>query len=264
MAESDTTLDEQGLPAVQRAMVIMAHPDDPEFFVGGTLALLARKGAQVRVLLVTDGSKGSDDRALSTRELIRLRREEQREATRRLGGESVHFFDYPDGELRHEPNVVRDVVREIRRFQPELVLTNDPQRFTYESGYINHTDHRTVGAIVLDAVFPAARNFRYFPALLEEGFEPWYVRELWLSAPLESNHEVRTDEVVEQRVEAIMAHASQVGDGKWLRGFVAEQREKGEPFIERFKRITLGGPPEETAEEEPPKDHAEEKLGASE
>jgi LmbE family N-acetylglucosaminyl deacetylase len=261
MADDRYELDEQGLPPVTRAMVIMAHPDDPEFFVGGTIAKLAARGAEVQVLLVTDGSKGSDDRSISTRELIRLRREEQREATRRLGAADVTFFDYPDGELRHEPNVVRDVVREIRRFQPELVLTNDPQRYYYESGYINHTDHRTIGAIVLDAVFPAARNFRYFPALLEEGFEPWYVREVWLSAPFEANHEVNADDVAETRLNAILAHQSQVGDGKWIRERFAEMREKGESFIEKFKRIELGGPPQP---EEPPKDHLEEKLEVGE
>ncbi|MBA3532732.1 MAG: PIG-L family deacetylase [Ardenticatenales bacterium] len=263
MAEERLELNERGLPPVRRALVIMAHPDDPEFFVGGTIGLLAEQGTEVRVLLVTDGSKGSDDRALSTRELIRLRREEQREATRRLGALDVIFFDYPDGELRHEPNVLRDVVRELRRFQPEMVLTNDPQRFYYESGYINHTDHRTIGAIVIDAVFPAARNFRYFPALLEEGFEPWYVRELWLAAPLEANHEVNTDTTAETRLQAILAHTSQVGDGTWIRERFAEMREKGEPLLEKFKRIELGGPPQQS-DEEPPKDHAEAKLEASE
>ncbi|MGH2541400.1 MAG: PIG-L deacetylase family protein [Ardenticatenaceae bacterium] len=263
MADDRYELDENGLPPVERAMAIMAHPDDPEFFVGGTLAGLAKQGTRVRILLVTDGSKGSDDRSISTRELIRMRREEQREAGKRLGAEEVIFFDYPDGELRHEPNVVRDVVREIRRFQPELVITNDPQRFYYESGYINHTDHRTIGSIALDAVFPASRNFRYFPALLEEGFEPWYVREVWLSAPLEANHEVNTDDVADTRLHAILAHSSQIGDGHWIQERFAEQREKGEPFLEKFKRIELGGPPK-PAEEEPPKDHAEEKLEAVE
>ena len=263
MAEDGYELNERGLPPVERAMVIMAHPDDPEFFVGGTIAKLAEQGTTVRVLLVTDGSKGSDDRGISTRDLIRLRREEQREATRRLGAEEVIFFDYPDGELRHEPNVVRDVVREIRRFQPQLILTNDPQRFYYESGYINHSDHRTIGSIVLDAVFPAARNFRYFPALLEEGFEPWYVREVWLSAPFEPNHEVNTEDVADTRLQAILAHSSQIGDGTWIRNRYAEQREKGEPFVERFKRIELGGLPAPGAAE-PPKDHAEEMFEANE
>ncbi len=95
MADDRYEVNEQGLPPVMRAMVIMAHPDDPEFFVGGTIAVLAAQGARVRVLLVTDGSKGSDDRSLSTRELIRLRREEQREATRRLGARGGHLLRLP-------------------------------------------------------------------------------------------------------------------------------------------------------------------------
>jgi LmbE family N-acetylglucosaminyl deacetylase len=232
-------LNENGLPPFERAMVIMAHPDDPEFFVGGTIAMLAQQGVEVRVLLLTDGSKGSDDRDLSNEDLIKTRVVEQTEATKRLGGYDVLFLNYPDGELRHEPRIGRDVVREIRRWQPGLILTNDPQRFYYESGYINHTDHRTAGAITIDAVFPAARNHRYYPDLLAEGFDTWYVRELWLAAPLEANHTITTDTVAEQRLHAILAHASQIGDGSWIRERYAEQREKGESFTETFKRIQM-------------------------
>ena len=243
MNDDKLILNEEGLPPVKRAMVIVAHPDDPEYFMGGTLAKLARHGVEVRVLVVTDGSKGSDDRTLSAEELTRIRREEQREAVRRWGGKDAIFFDYPDGELPDTPEVMRKVVREIRRFQPDLVLTNDPQRYYYESGRINHRDHRTIGAIVLDAVFPAARNFRYFPSLIEEGFETWYVREVWLCSPLEANHQLNTEDVVEIRVNAILAHTSQVGDGSRIRKRIADQRARGEPFIEKFKRIELRGAP---------------------
>ena len=242
-------LNEQGLPPVSRALAILAHPDDPEFFAGGTLALLARQGVAVHVLVVTDGSKGSDDRSISNEALVTMRRREQAEATHRLGGAAVHFLDFPDGELRHTHETVRAVVREIRRLQPELVISCDPQRFIYESGFINHTDHRTVGAIVVDAVFPAARNFRYFPELLEEGLEPWYVRELWLAAPLQANHEVSTEAVAEQRLDAILAHKSQFGEGEWILKWFEEQKEKGEPFKETFQRIELGGPPTDEQEE---------------
>jgi LmbE family N-acetylglucosaminyl deacetylase len=248
------------LPHFERAMVIMAHPDDPEFFVGGTVGLLAAQGTQVIYLLLTDGSKGSDERNLSTRDLIRTRRDEQREAARRLGVADVVFFDYADGELRNTPDVQRDVVRALRQFRPDLVLTNDPQRFYYESGYINHTDHRTAGAVSLDAVFPAARNFRYFPALLEEGLEPHYVREVWLAAPFEANWQIDIAASFERRLEAILAHRSQVGDGAWIRQRTQEMREKGEPLREKYRRIQLGGPPE--TPQAPPKDHAEEKLEA--
>ncbi|MGB0383692.1 MAG: PIG-L deacetylase family protein [Ardenticatenaceae bacterium] len=243
MANDKLRFNKQGLPGIERAMAIMAHPDDPEFFVGGTIAMLAKQGVEVRVLLVTDGSKGSDDRNLSRAELIRMRRKEQREAVRRWGGKDAIFFDYPDGELPYEQELVRKVVREIRRFQPDLVITNDPQRFYSESGRINHTDHRTIGTIVLDATFPAARNFRYFPTLIEEGFETWYVRELWLCAPLEANHQVDTEDVVDIRLHAILAHASQVGDGSRIHKRLADQRARGEPFLEKFRRLELGGPP---------------------
>ena len=243
MSNDKLVPNEAGLPPIERAMAIMAHPDDPEFFIGGTLAKLARHGVKVRCLIVTDGSKGSDDRTLSQEALTEMRRAEQREAIRRWGGQDAIFFDYPDGELPLSRELMHKVVREIRRFQPDLVLTNDPQRFYSESGRINHTDHRTIGATVLDAVFPAARNFRYFPSLIEEGFETWYVREVWLCAPLEANHEVNTEEVVDVRLNAILAHVSQVGDGGRIYKRVEDQRARGEPFIERFRRIELGGPP---------------------
>ena len=111
-------LNEKGLPPFERAMVVMAHPDDPEFFVGGTTALLAQQGVQVRVVLLTDGAKGSDDREISQAQLIETRHAEQQEATRRLGGHDVVFLDYPDGELEYNQRMIHDVVREIRRFQP--------------------------------------------------------------------------------------------------------------------------------------------------
>lgn len=239
MSENKLLLNNTASTMIERAMAIMAHPDDPEFFIGGTLAKLAAQGTEVRVLLVTDGSKGSDDRELSKEELTRMRRAEQREAVRRWGGKDALFFDHSDGELRYSAQLVRDVVREIRRFKPQLVLTNDPARFYYESGRINHTDHRTIGAVVLDAVFPAARNFRYFPSLLEEGFETWYVREIWLCSPLEANHEVNTEDMVETRLNAILAHTSQVGDGTRIHKRIADQRARAEPFIEKFKRLEL-------------------------
>lgn len=241
MADDDTKyeLNEQGLPPFERAMVIMAHPDDPEFFVGGTTALLAQQGVQVRVLLLTDGAKGSDDREVTQEQLVATRHAEQIEATKRLGGADVVFLDYPDGELEHTQETIRAVVREIRRYQPQLVLTNDPQRFYYESGFINHRDHRNAGAITIDAVFPAARNHRYFPEVLVEGHETWYVRELWLAAPLEGNHDIIIEPVIESKINAVLAHVSQVGDGEGVRKWMTERADDAEPFREKFKRIQL-------------------------
>lgn len=250
------------LPRFERAMIIVAHPDDPEFFVGGTVARLVEQGTEVAYLILTDGSKGSDDRSISTRELIRTRREEQRRAAERLGVSTVIFFDYADGELRNSPDVQRDVVRELRRFRPDLVLTNDPQRYYAPSGYINHSDHRTAGVVTLDAVYPAARNFRYFPALLEEGFEPHYVHEVWLAAAVEPDWEVDTTEVREQRLEAILAHASQVGDGSRIRERIEQALKEEGRLVEKYKRIELGPPPTLEEKLETPKDYAEEKLEA--
>lgn len=227
------------LPDIERAMVIVAHPDDPEFSAGGTVGLLARRGVEVTYLILTDGSKGSDDRSVSKDELIAIRRKEQRAAADLLGVERVVFFDEPDGHLTNSYELQRDVVRELRRFKPDVVITFDPQRFYFEDRYINHSDHRVAGAVAFAAVFPASQNFRYFPELLEEGFEPHYVREVWISGAAEPNFEVETEETFELRIEALQAHASQFGSGEEIAEMLREWREEEGCAVERYRRMIL-------------------------
>ncbi|RME09561.1 MAG: PIG-L family deacetylase [Ardenticatenia bacterium] len=224
---------------IQRAMVIMAHPDDPEFFCGATVAYMAQQGIEVTYLILTDGSKGSDDRTLSTRDLIRIRREEQRAAANVLGVKHVVFFDEPDGELQNTLDVRRNVVREIRRYRPDVVIAPDPQRYYFDSGYINHTDHRAAGVIALDAVFPASQNFRFFPVLLEEGFEPHHVREVWLAGACEPNFELPLDHMFDKRVEAILQHRSQFSDPEGLVKRLQTWREESGGHVERYRRLRL-------------------------
>jgi LmbE family N-acetylglucosaminyl deacetylase len=222
-------------------MVIMAHPDDPEFFCGGTIALLGQQGVDVSYLLLTRGEKGSDDLVLDDQALIETRRQEQRAAARRLGVRDIRFLDYRDGELENTAEVRRDVVQVIRRQRPELVITNDPAIvFFVPSGYVNHADHRAAGYIAIDAVFPAAGNARFFPELLAEGLEPHKVREIWLARSNQSDMEVDISTVYDLRLEALLEHKSQIGDPD---DFVARMRkgreDAGEPPLETFKRLVM-------------------------
>jgi LmbE family N-acetylglucosaminyl deacetylase len=162
---------------VERAMVITAHPDDAEFGAAGTIAKLVREGCEVTYVIVTNGNKGSSDRTMTPERLARIRAEEQRNAARVLGVERVEFLGYEDGEVEDTRALRRDVSREIRRFRPDLVICQNPGR-TYNLG-ASHRDHRVVGGVALDCVYPLARDHMAFPELLPE-HEPHKVREVYV------------------------------------------------------------------------------------
>src|SRR5437660_1514495 len=129
-------------PTTGRVMVIAAHPDDPEFLAGGTVARLAKEGREIAYVIVTNGNKGSADRGVTSEQLISIREEEQRRAARVLGVRGMEFLGYEDGELEDTRNLRRDVTREIRRWQPDLIVTLNPYR-TYNNFPGWHRDHRT-------------------------------------------------------------------------------------------------------------------------
>lgn len=193
-------------------MVIVAHPDDPEFFCGGTIALWCANGTEMTYLILTNGNKGSDDPAMTPEKLSATRRQEQQAAADLLGVKQVIYFDEPDGELEPSLPLRRRVVAEIRRHQPDVIITQDPTRYFYADVSINHADHRAAGAVATDAVFPAARNRMYHPELLAEGLEPHVVKEVYLAGTDHPNRWVNITEVFDHKVQAICCHASQVRD----------------------------------------------------
>ena len=196
----------------KRVMVIMAHPDDPEFFSGGTIALWAREGAEIIYLILTNGNKGSDDPAMSPERLRQVRQVEQREAADLLGVKTIIFLDEPDGELQPTLQVRKKVVREIRRHRPDVVICPDPSAYYFGNTYVNHPDHRMAGQVALEAIFPAARNRMYHPDLLEEGLLPHAVREIYLVGALEPDRWVDISPVMDLKIQAIRSHASQLVD----------------------------------------------------
>ncbi|MYE45561.1 MAG: PIG-L family deacetylase, partial [Chloroflexi bacterium] len=146
---------------LRRALVVAAHPDDADFGAGGTAALLAGAGWEVRYLVVTDGSKGSDDPAFTPETLVAAREVEQREAARILGVGSVVFLGYTDGELVYSRELLGAVTREIRAFQPFAVYTHDPEPVIINNSFVNHNDHRISGLAAVDARDPPARGPRH-------------------------------------------------------------------------------------------------------
>ena len=201
------------IQAPEQAMVIMAHPDDPEFFCGGTVALWCAAGAEVSYLILTNGNKGSDDPEMTPEKLTAIRREEQQAAAEVLGVKRVIYLDEPDGELQPTLDLRQRVVAEIRRYKPHTVIAPDPTRYFYAT-YINHADHRAAGVVAIDAIFPAARNRMYHPELLGQGLAPHSVKEVCLVGAEFPDRWIDVTEVFETKLNAIRCHVSQVSNNK--------------------------------------------------
>jgi len=228
----------------ERALFIMAHPDDPEFGGGGTTAHWVRAGTQVTYVIVTDGSKGSGDADLTAEQLAHIRQAEQRAAARTLGVAQVLFLDYPDGQVYNTPDLRRDLVRQIRLHRPDVVVTHDPTARFFGDYWINHPDHRAVGDAALDAVFPLARDRLNFPEHTREGLDPHKVLDVLLTPTNEPNRWVDISETLDLKIAALWEHRSQIGDPQALAARIRERaREYAEgtalTYAERFRHIAL-------------------------
>ncbi len=219
-------------------LVVAPHPDDAEFGAGGTVARWTDEGRHVAYLVVTSGEKGSADPDMDPKALARVREAEQTAAARLLGVNQVVFLRQPDQGLEDTPEFRREMVRWIRAFRPRIVVTSDPYR-----RYLWHRDHRVVGQVVLDAVFPYARDPLAFPKLLEEGLFPHKVAEVWCWASEDPNHRVDVTGVFARKVEALGCHQSQLAGlpfedpAAWLRAR-AREAARGTPYelAEAFHR----------------------------
>lgn len=227
-----------------RVLVVLAHPDDPEFYCGGTIARWAASGRHITYCLLTRGDKGSDDDSLSTQELAEIREVEQRAAAKTLGVHEVMFLDELDGYVLPTLDLRRDIVRVIRQVKPQVVVTCDPTNFFPSSTYINHADHRAAGQATLDAVYPAARSSLYFPELSqEEGLQPYKVREVYIAGAQHPNITVDITDFFSQLVAALGEHRSQIKDITALeermrkRMLDLESPPDDPRYIEKFRRI---------------------------
>jgi LmbE family N-acetylglucosaminyl deacetylase len=225
-------------------MVVTAHPDDPEFGAGGTVAQLVKEGREVAYIIVTNGNKGSSDRTITPERLARIRQDEQRHAARTLGVERVEFLGYEDGELEDTRQLRLDVTREIRRWRPELIITQNPNR-TYGNFHGWHRDHRLTASVVLDCVYPLARDHLSFPELLPE-YEPHKVRELYLVQWEQPRLVVDITQTMELKLTAISRHVSQLRDFNALEArlrqrFAALGKLNGYAYGEGFDHVVLPG-----------------------
>lgn len=241
MTESDAVHSEDGV-----VLVVLAHPDDPEFFCGGTIARWAASGRKVYYCLLTRGDKGSDDDLTPPEKLAIIRESEQRAAAEVLGVHQVRFLDEADGYLVPSLELRANIVRVIRDVRPDIVITCDPTNFFPSNRYINHADHRAAGQVTLDAVYPAARSALYFPEIYkDEGLQPHKVREVYVAGAQHSNITIDITDFFTQKIKALSEHRSQIKDIQALedrlrKSMLDPDSPPQEPrYIERFRRIEL-------------------------
>jgi LmbE family N-acetylglucosaminyl deacetylase len=196
---------------VERALVIVAHPDDAEFWAGGTIAAWTTAGTEVSYLLLTDGDAGGVDPGVDRADIPQIRRAEQEKAAAVLGVADVRFLGLPEGSLQPERGLHAELVRAIRRVRPQRIITWSPE-WNWQRFRSCHPDHLATGELTLHAVYPDAGNpFALTFLREEEGLEPWTAEEIWLLNSPRANHYVDITDTWERKVTSVRAHDSQVG-----------------------------------------------------
>jgi LmbE family N-acetylglucosaminyl deacetylase len=207
--------DEHGDDAIERILVVTAHPDDVDFGVAGSVATWTDAGIDVTYCIVTDGDAGGHDRAVSRREMADTRRVEQTAAAKYVGVTQLVFLAYPDGRLEPTLDLRRDISRVIREVRPQRVISPSPER-NFQRIYASHPDHLATGEATLCAVYPDARNPFAHPELLDEGLEPWTVPEVWMAGTSSPDVFVDITDAIDRKLDALRSHVSQHPDPSFL------------------------------------------------
>lgn len=232
-------------PKPKRVMGIFAHPDDPEFFCGGTFARWAAEGAEITFVIATSGDKGSSDLDMTHDRLIAIREEEERNAARVLGVKEVIFLRYPDGELTPSLQLRRDLARMIRLKKPDVVVTCDPTVFWFGTRSVNHPDHRAIGEATLDAVYPTARDRLNFIELeRDEGLQPHKVKQVYICGTDTPTTKVDVTDYVEIKIRSLREHKSQIADMEAMAERIRSNRDPESPleyprYVDNFRVISF-------------------------
>lgn len=196
---------------IERVLVVAAHPDDVDFGAAGSVAGWTASGIDVAYCIVTDGDAGGADYGVPRHAMVDLRREEQTAAAKVVGVTDLTWLGYADGRLEPTIELRRDISRVIRRFRPDRVVCQSPER-NYQRIYASHPDHLAAGEATLCAVYPDSRNAWAHHELLEEGFEPHTVREVWMMTGVQPNRFNDITDTVDRKIEALLCHRSQLPD----------------------------------------------------
>lgn len=236
--------EELGKDGPLTAMVIMAHPDDAEFLCAGTVAKWCHQGWTVYYLLATSGDKGTHDPDLSVQQLAAIREQEQREACKVLGVRECIFLGYPDGFLENTLELRGQIVRLLRHYKPDVVITWDG----FRRGF-NHRDHRNIGIATWDALYPAVRDHLYYPEHAGDGPEAHPVNHLLLAGSDEPDYHVDIGAYLDKKLDALFCHRSQLGGRtreelmqRWRERARQARRAAWSPHTESFRWVRMGAP----------------------
>lgn len=224
-------------------MAIFAHPDDIEFGCAGTIARWVAAGAEACYVLLTSGDVGIAKEGMTKARAAEIREAEQSAAAKHIGVQEVVYLREPDGLLENTLDLRRRIVRQIRRFRPEVIICGDPTVFFVDGRYINHPDHRAAAAAALDAAFPAAGQPNLFEELAEEGLRAHKVRKVYVSGFGGGDTFVNITDTIDIKIEALRLHESQMGEWNpepMLRKWSMEAGTGKEmAYAESFRVITL-------------------------
>ena len=210
---------------IKRILVVMAHPDDCDFGAGGTIAKWTAQGISVSYCIITNGDQGGEESDVPIEEMAKVRQEEQREAGKALGVTDITFLNHRDGWLVPTIELRKEIVREIRKSKPDRMVIQSPER-NYERIFASHPYHLAAGEVAIQAVYPDARNPYAFTDLKAAGFEPWRVKEVWITSSPTPNHFIDITETFPKKIAALKAHVSQTAHNLELEEMVKSWGER--------------------------------------
>jgi len=228
----------------KKVLVVSPHPDDIDFGCSGAVARWCREGKEIVYVICTGGDKGSDDPRMRPERLINIREKEQRAAAEVVGAKEVVFLRFKDGELENTRGFREVLVRMIRKYRPEIVVSMDPANIGFENPYVSHSDHRAGALAAFDAIYPAARNRNFFPEQLEEGLMPHKVDGIYFFGTDRPNTWIDISETMEDKIAALRCHNSQMTDFESIEAWVRERfgeagKEKGIAYAEVFRYLEI-------------------------
>lgn len=191
----------------ERALAVVAHPDDLEYGCAAAVARWTDGGREVSYVLATRGEAGMD--TLEPARAAPLREREQRASAAEVGVSTVEFLDHRDGVIEYGIALRRDIAAAIRRHRPELVITLN-HRDTWAGVHWNTPDHVAVGRATLDAAADAGNRW-IFPELTGQGLEPWNgVRWVAVAGSSSPTHAVDATDGMDRAVRSLLAHRTYI------------------------------------------------------
>lgn len=188
----------------QKALAVVAHPDDLEYGAASAIARWTSQGKEVIYVMVTRGEAGID--SMRPEDVARIRGDEQRQSAKAVGVDIVDFLDHQDGVVEYGLPLRRDISRAVRRHKPDVIITGNYHMTWEGSNVLNMADHRFVGLAVLDAARDAGNRW-IFPELLEEGHEPWGgVKMVLVAGSLYPTHAVDVTKHIDQGIASLEKH----------------------------------------------------------